>query len=764
MPNYTDHDSVLKLLSDAQAADQDMRDLARKSNYFIDKADGQWDPSVIRQMDDRPRFTFDMISDLVDSIAGDMDDSDFDIKIRPAGGDATVETAKIYDGLIRNIENISNATDTYSSAGRSMVTCGQDGWRVTTEFVQSDAFDQDLIIRKIANYLDRVWFDTASELQDRSDSRYAFQLQSMPTADYDEQFPDGSNQSVSEGREDNVYFDKAEVVIVGEILYKKKTKTKLFQMTNGSVYTEESIKSVLDELAESGITVKRERTKDIDVVYSRFFDGGGWLGEEKETVFEWIPIIPTIANFKIVENKIIWHGVVMKKMDAQRVYNYAKSREIEEGALAPRGKYWGSEEQFAGHEDSLETMNTNAESVQTYNHQEGQPPPFWQGGAQINAGLQVTAADAKADIQTGGGQLNPALTGGMFQSGEAVKQLQGKVDVSNIKYYKPVKIAICHTARILMNAIPKVYDAQRQSRVLHEDGSFEIVTLNDQVFDQETQKMITLNDLTQGVYDATCEVAPAYKNRQQETIDTMLKIAGVAPGIMELGMDVFLQSSDSPKMEVLAERVRESMIQQGRIPESQLTDDEKAKLEEQRAIAAQQPSEPTPEEKIGEAELGKARATIADTESKIADRDKRFELDRAKLELNADEVEDKQQLEAIKVEQTEEMNLLKMQQQQFDQQQQTQEAIIKALSAQATTLKTLTDAVSNLAGPHTLDAAVHQAGIVTESQQDFEQPEDLEHSTSLSDNENLQINSICDIIYRLYVTDSRRTTKDINNE
>jgi len=737
MPNYTDHDSVLILLTDAQDADLDQREQGRESNYFVDKEDGQWDPQVIDEMDDRPRLTFDMVSDLIDDIAGDMEDSDFDIKIRPAGGDATVETAKIYDGLIRNIENISNASDTYSDAGRAMVTCGQDGWRVTTEFVQSDAFDQDLVIKKIANFLDRVWFDTASELQDRSDSRYAFQLQSMPTADYNEEFPKGSGLSVSEGREDNVYNERAEVVVVGEILYKKQVKTELHQMTNGAVYTDENLSTVKDELAANGITIKRSRFKEIDVVYSRFFDGADWLGKEKETVFEWIPIIPAIANFKIVENKVLWRGVVLKKMDGQRAYNYLKSRELEEGALAPRAKYWGTREQFASHEDTLETMNTNADSVQTYTHVDNQPPPFIQGGAQVNQALQVSALDAKEFIKSGGGQLAPGMVGGMFQSGEAVKQLQGKVDVANIKYYKPIKVAICHTARILMNAIPKVYDAERQARVLHEDGSFEMVTLNQQVFDEETKKMVTLNDLSQGVYDATCEVAPAYKNRQQETIDTMLKIASVAPGVMELGMDVFLQSADSPKMDVLAERVRQSMVQNGSIPLSQLTDDEREQLEQAQAAAAQQPQEPTPEEKIGEAELEKSRATTADTVSKIEDRDKRFELDRAELEMKADQAEDKGQLEAIKVEQQEELNAMKLQQQQFDQQQQTQEAIIKALSAQASTLKTLTEAVTNLAGPHTLDAAVHQAGIVTENQQEFEQPLDLQHSTNLSDNQNL---------------------------
>ena len=739
MPNYKDHDSVLTLLTNAQDADCDQREQGQECNYFVDKVDGQWEPDVVNQMGDRPRFTFDMVSDLIDSIAGDMDESDFDIKIRPAGGGATVETAKIYDGLIRNIENISNASDIYSSAGRSMVTCGQDGWRVTTEFVQSDAFDQDLVIKKIANFLDRVWFDTASELQDRSDSRYAFQLQSMPTADYNDRFPKGSSQSVSEGRCDNVYYEKAEVVIVGEILYKKQVKTELQQMNNGAVYTEENLAPVKNELAANGITIKRSRTKEVDVVHSRFFDGGGWLEDEKETVFEWIPIIPVIANFKIVENKVLWHGVVLKKMDAQRVYNYAKSREIEEGALAPRGKYWGTEEQFAGHEDSLETMNTNAESVQTYNNIEGTPPPFWQGGAQVNAGLQVTAADAKADIRTGGGQLEPAMTGGMFQSGEAVKQLQGKVDVANIKYYKPVKIAICHTARILMNAIPKAYDAQRQERVLNEDGSFEMITLNDQVFDQESQAMVTLNDLSQGIYDATCEVAPAYKNRQQETIDTMVKMLPFMPGLADIGADILISSSDSPKMNVLAERVRSGMVQSGVIPESQLTDDEKEQLQQQAEIVAQQPQEPTPEQKIGAAELAKAEANIADTQSKINDRNKRFELDRAELEIMADNAEDKTQIEAIQVGQQEDMNLLKIQQQQFDQQQQINAAILNELKTNAETLKTLRDAmgVDKIVGPHNTDAYIHQAGIVTENQDNFEQPEELIHRDNLSDNQQL---------------------------
>ena len=725
MPDYTDHNDVITMLTAAQDADCDMRQQARESNWFIDKEDGQWDPSVISSMDNRPRFTFDMVSDVVDGIAGDIEESDFDIKIRPAGGEATIEKAKIYDGIIRNIENISNASDIYGSSARAMVACGMDGWRVTTGWAQSDSFDQDLQIEKIANYIDRVWFDIGSEKQDKSDARHAWQLQSIPTADYIEKWPEGSKSSVSDGRSETVYFDKAESINVGEFLYKKQVKTNLYLMSNGAVYTEENLSPVRKELESAGVAVEREREKMVDVVYSRMFDGGGWLEDEIKTVFEWIPIIPCIANFKISENKEIWHGAVLKKMDPQRVYNYAKSREIEEGALAPRGKYWGTREQFASHESSLETLNTNADPVQTYTHVDGMPAPFWQGGAQVNQGLQLTAAGAKQDIQTGSGQQDMG-GGGMFQSEGAVKLLQGKADGVNIKYFKPIKIAVCHTARILMNAIPKVYDSKRQQRILNEDGSFEMITLNDQIRDDETGKLVDLNDLSQGVYDATCDVAPAYKNRQQETIDTFLKLASISPEVAQEGMDVLLGASDAPKMNILAERMRAKMVVNGSIPASQLTDDEKEQQAQQQAAAAQQPKEPTPEEKIGAAELAKAQADVADTQSKIEDRSIRRDIDIEIANAKIEDADDKNALTAQKLALEEQKNLMAMQQQQFDQQQQINAAILNELKANADnlatntqTLNTLKEAmgVDTIVGPTTTEAYAQQAEIVTENQE-----------------------------------------------
>ena len=51
-------------------------------------------------------------------IWGEMAQNDFDIRVKPAGGDATKKLAKLYDGLIRNIETMSNASRVYAFGGQ----------------------------------------------------------------------------------------------------------------------------------------------------------------------------------------------------------------------------------------------------------------------------------------------------------------------------------------------------------------------------------------------------------------------------------------------------------------------------------------------------------------------------------------------------------------------------------------------------------------------------------------------------------------------
>ena len=78
MPKFDDHDYVLDLLTTAQDADRDNRQRAREAHLFLDKRDGQWEPYYWNLNDGRPRYTFDQANPIVDQIAGEMEQADFD--------------------------------------------------------------------------------------------------------------------------------------------------------------------------------------------------------------------------------------------------------------------------------------------------------------------------------------------------------------------------------------------------------------------------------------------------------------------------------------------------------------------------------------------------------------------------------------------------------------------------------------------------------------------------------------------------------------
>ena len=631
MPKFDTVKKVEALLTAAQDAEYDRREMLREVDAFLNAPDGQWEDFVRAKMIGRPKYTFDRCNDIVDDIAGEMEQADFDIRVKPAGGDSTKEIAETYDGLVRNIENISNAKAVYTRAGRKMVALGLSGWRINTEYVDADSFDQDLIIKSIPNFIDCVWFDPASSEQDRSDAKYAFVLENMTKDTYEERFPKGSGMAVGSNRTQSTYYNHPETVTVGEILYIEYEVRELVRMTDGSVYeVDDKFKALSNELAQQGITVdKGPRKQKKPVVYTRLFDGRDWLTEPQKTVFSYIPVIPTYGNFDITEdNKCIYWGAVEKKMDAQRVLNYARSREVEETALAPREKKWMTAEQAAGFEKSIGTMNTNADPVQFYNHVDGQAPPYSTGANQANQQVKLVSQAALSDLVEF--DQMPGQTLGL-QSGVALEKRQNKGDTRKYKYMGSQEVAICHTARILIKAIPKVYDAKRQVRVLGEDGTTSMVVLNEPVLDQETGQMITLNDLSQGLYDAVCDVGPAFKNRQSEAAEGILEMAAIDPTILQLAGDVLFNNITTPGMDKIAERKRIQLVQSGAIPETQLTDEEKAMLQQM----GQQPQQPDAMMVAAQAEMQKAQAEMSKVQLTAQTESAKLQLKGQEQQLNA---------------------------------------------------------------------------------------------------------------------------------
>jgi hypothetical protein len=155
-------------------------------------------------------------------------------------------------------------------------------------------------------------------------------------------------------------------------------------------------------------------------------------------------------------------------------------------------------------------------------------------------------------------------------------------------------------------------------------------------------------------------------------------------------------------MDLAAERVRASLLQSGAIPETQLTDEEREQIAAAQQAAAQQPQEPTPEDKIAEAEIGRVQAETADVISKTQERQHKGQMEELKLMLQqqAQNVENQQKI--------------------IDANQAGQMQVFEILNTQADTLGKIKDAmgVDTIVGPSNMEAYTGQAEALAEDIKD----------------------------------------------
>ena len=634
-------------LSEFQQSDLDQRKNARDADRFLLEKDGQWEDNIARQLDSqkRPRYTFDKVTPVIESMMADIEDMDFGCNVKPAGGGADKDLALTYEGMIRTIQNMSRSDQLFRNSCRRLMRRGFDAWIIKAEYADEWSFEQDLFIKPITNAINRVWTSNTSERADSSDSDVSYVLSSMSPSAYKEKWPDGSGVSVDDYDEDENFDNyQPEVITIAERYYKKKKTIEVVQMSNGSVHElNDDFDKIKDEMKDAGITiVKTKKVEDFNWCYA-VFDGGGILQGETETVFKSNPVVTVYGNYEHLgqSSKITYSGMVLKEMDAQRVHNYAKSREIEEGALAPRSKWWMTKKQAKGHTEQISRMNISADPVQFYEPDQEAPAPYYSQTAQVNPALNMLGNQMANDIKEQAGVFS-AMQGQFSgqQSEESVRMQIDRGTAATRKWVNALIDGIRRTCEILVETIPAVYDTRREFAITAADGAEEMVNLNEEIYDQQTQTLVKTNDLNAGKYKIVCDAGPAFANKMEAGLSALLEYAAIDPSVVQQGGDIMLKGIDAPYTDQLAERKRMQMLQAGMIPPTQMTDEEKEMMQQQ----AQQPKQPDANMLFAQAEMKKADIQEAELQLKQG----QLQLEMMKLQQSAQQAGQKGNVDEAK--------------------------------------------------------------------------------------------------------------------
>jgi hypothetical protein len=574
MANKNDklHALAIKRFERVEQKERDQRKLAVEDIKFAQTEDGQWDDGAKEKRKNRPRFTINRVAGAVDQLIGDQRQNRTNIKIRPVSGGASEEVAKTLTGLIRNIESDSKASNAYDTAFDEVVNGGFGGWRVTTEFTD-DGFDQDIKIKAINTATTSLWFDDAATEYDKRDAMFAFVTVDMPKEEHNQRFPKSPlvNWSQEQYNESSCNSDwySEDVVRVAEYWVKTSVTKHIALLSDGRIIDTGEKKSVLDELAAQGITVKKTRKVKGHKVEMYLLDGSGILEDAKEWAGKFIPLIPMYGRQSHIEGMTYTRGIVRFAKDANRIYNYETSSIVETNSLTPKDPLWYTPAQAKDHEAKYRNFTTQNSPFMPYNSdpKNGGGPPIRGGAPAVQqASLQILQ-QCSMDLYHVTGMQPPSIgVNPELKSGKAIIAQEKQGDRGSFIFTDNLSKSVDYCAEILVDLIPRIYDTARQIRIMQQDGeteNVEINTVNQEVIDEQTGKPVLVNDLSMGKYDVVTETGPAFATQRQESAQQIMELMTNSPEIASLALD--LVAKDLPILETkeLTKRVRKQYINQG---------------------------------------------------------------------------------------------------------------------------------------------------------------------------------------------------------
>jgi hypothetical protein len=559
----------------------------------------QWPAEIKRErdLDGRPCLTINRLPAFIRQVVNDARQNKPSIVVHPVDSQADPETAEVFNGLIRHIEQSSDAEVAYDTALDFAVTCGFGYFRINTRYASDDGFDQDLAIERVANPFS-IYGDPDGTAADSSDWNSAFVVDTLPKAAFEARWKGA--QAVdwaadSYGSLTGPWLE-GDRVMVAEHWRRETVQRSIVALSDGQVVevaVYEKQKAMFDALGVK--VVGRPRSVGSHKVTQRILTGAEVL-ETVEWAGKFIPIVPVYGEELHVDGRRRLRSLVRDAKDPQRMFNYWRTTSTELVALAPKTPFIGRKGAFETDSAKWATANVQTHAYIEY---DGPEPPMRQPFTGAPAGALQEALNASDDMKSIMGLYDASLGARSNEtSGKAILMRQREGDVSTFHYIDNLNRAMRHAGRVLLDLIPKVYATPRVVRILGADGQAKAVPVNPPQGAQvgaaqapdptgQIREIEKIYDLTVGKYDLTVSSGPSFTTRREEAANQMIELIRAYPAAAPVIGDLLAKNLDWPGADEVAKRLQAMLPPQARgpAPEAQAAQAQLARLAQGLAAA-----------------------------------------------------------------------------------------------------------------------------------------------------------------------------------
>lgn len=570
---YGDKDGVHQLgirrANESWRAEQQNVSDGREDQRFY--AGEQWpaQDKIDRDRERRPAIVINRLTQFVRQVTGDIRKDPPATKVLPAK-DATKEAAEIRTGLIRNIEQQSNAKAAYVQAVGNACQVGMGVWRILKEYEGDNAFDQVIRIQWVQDPFAALC-DPAARMPEKSDADFWFIIDDYSHDKFKAEFPGKSLDDFPSPVAEGFIWRTEQIVRVAEYWYKLPTTKTILQLSDGSVVEAPDKKNDgdIDGMPfPPGVTVINTRKVKTHKVMQVLMSGKELLTEPQEWEGRYIPIVPVIGEEIRFDGRTLRRGMVRDARGPQQVYNYMRTAATEVVAKQPAAPFILTVNQIKGYEDNWANAGSANTAYLVYNVDPQAPTAAPQRSTppQTPAGLDAQAMIAANDIEAVIGIYKPSLGAQSNEtSGRAILARQKEADTGSFHYVDNLRDALVYSGKIILDLIPHVYDAERIIRIIKEDGSTDMVKANQPMPQGVDPKMMEqaqaidiahkLNDLTVGEYDIVVSTGPGYQTKRMEASEGMRDFIQAYPPAAPLIGDLYAKGQDWPLSDEIAKRL-----------------------------------------------------------------------------------------------------------------------------------------------------------------------------------------------------------------
>ena len=553
----------------------------------------QWADQAKKARAGRPCLTINRLPNFIRTVINEQRKTRPAIDVIPADGEASKETADVWQGLIRAIERRSNAKVAYDTAFKYAVSCGFGHFRVNTGYCDEEGFDQEIKIEPINNPF-TVYRDPMGAPHHHAD-KFTFVTEIVDNKEFERRygFAPSKIEDVGSGDEMSPWFEDGKSR-VAEYWRVVEEETEIHQTSTGETIEGKLSKEVKDGLAAKQVTILASRKitrKSVEqylMTCDRIIKKSEWKGK-------FIPIVTVIGDWWNIEGDTKLESLTRHAKDPARMYNYWASAETELVALQPKAPWIAPAGAFDGYEAEWARANTESVAYLEYNPIDGQAPQrqFFAG---VPGGVREGRMAAAEDIKAVTGLYDASLGARSNEtSGVAIRAREEQGDNATYHFVDNQALAMEFAGKVIIDLAPHIYDTARVVTIVTPTNEEQAVMINATFIDPASGQE-KLYDLSKGKYAVAVRVGPIFESKRQEMVQSVIEMSQANPQLLQIAGDLVMKNMDWPQSEEIAERIKLMLPPQ---------------------LKGEQPP-PPPEQKIAEMQMQieqqKAQADMAKTQ------------------------------------------------------------------------------------------------------------------------------------------------------